>query len=90
MPSPMEVEASRSEWRSAAEAYRRAVGFPREPAMREQLELALLDVYLAGHDTAYGLGLARELTQRPASRLVGRRYIAQWPEDARQYDVAAS
>jgi tetratricopeptide (TPR) repeat protein len=65
-----EAEAQRSEWRRAANAYRRAIRLEHQS---EPLELSLLDVYVAGGDTGSALALAQDLTARPASRatLVG-------------------
>jgi tetratricopeptide (TPR) repeat protein len=60
-----EAEAGRSEWKKAATAYRRASGLL---PSSEEAELPLLDVEIAGADTAEALAIVRELAARPASR----------------------
>jgi tetratricopeptide (TPR) repeat protein len=60
-----EARALQFNWQASADAYRKAIPLSSE---REPLELALLDVYISGADTAGMLALARALSIRPASR----------------------
>ena len=60
-----DAEAARGRWTAAADDYRRAA--PLLPR-REEAELPLLSVLVAGKDTAAALALGRELAERPATR----------------------
>jgi len=62
-----DVASARGEWQSSADAYRRAIRLTREPARREGLELALLEVFISAKDTTAGTRLARELRESQVS-----------------------